>query len=46
MMNTIELLNLCVTQSFEVNAIAKYFTLTFPNNARSKAVVVHTEIGF
>jgi len=40
------MVKLCIPQYFEVNVIAKYLILTFPNNARSKAVVVHMEIGF
>jgi len=46
MMNTIELVNVCIPQSFEINLIVKYFTRTFPNNARSKAAVVNMGIGF
>jgi hypothetical protein len=46
MINTVEMFNLCIPQCFEVNVIAKYLTLTFPNNARSKAVDVPTKIGF
>jgi len=46
MMNKIELVNLCIPQRFGINLIVNYFTRTFPNNARSKAAVVHAEIGF
>ena len=45
MMITIEPVNLFIRQNFAVNVIAKYFTLTFPHNARSKAVV-HMELDF
>jgi hypothetical protein len=46
MMNKIALINLFIPQSFLVNVITKYFTLTFPHNARSKAVVARMKFGF
>jgi hypothetical protein len=46
MVNAVELVNVSIPQSFEVNVIVKNFSVTFPSKARSKAAVVHMELGF